>query len=61
MTIVFYILVGLWIAWAIGYPIYAIITHKSIFGGGIYALGASIGALLVNTINLIVKYSQGGI
>ena len=57
MITVFYILVALWLAWAIGYPIYAKLNHEEIFGDGIYSLVISIGALLANIIRLIIKYS----
>ena len=57
MTVAFIIVAILWFAWVIGYPIYAIANHKSIFGDGIYALGTSIGALLINIINLVIKLS----
>jgi formate hydrogenlyase subunit 3/multisubunit Na+/H+ antiporter MnhD subunit len=60
---VFWILVVISCLWLIGFPIYNVIrnkyrTYKIRLFQSAYALGFASLALLVNIVNLIIKYSK---
>lgn len=57
LLILFIITFIAWLVWFAGYPIYIKTQHK-IMNWGIYALITSIIALLINIINLFIKFTN---
>lgn len=56
MYILFFIIVFAWLAFMIGYPIYKKLIKKEDFNWLVYAIGANGLLLVLNIVNLIIKY-----
>ena len=55
LYILFIIMAIVWTIWFIGFPIYKKIKGERVLDSFAYSLGLSIGALLINVLNLTIK------
>lgn len=58
LLIIFIITFIAWVVWFIGYPIYKKLIKKARFDWCWYSIWLSVGALVINIINLTMKITK---